>query len=669
MLPFPYLAKPLDLGFTRLKNRFIMGSMHTGLEDDKDFHRLAGYFEERARGGVALMVTGGFAPNRRGWLLPFAAKLTTNKEVNKHKTLTERIHAADSKIICQILHAGRYAFHPFSVAPSALKSPITPFTPTAMSSGLIHSTIQDFANTAYRARLAGYDGVEIMGSEGYLINEFLVTHTNHRQDEWGGDFTNRMRFALEIVKATRLRVGPDFILIFRLSMIDLIEAGSSWEEVVLLAKSLESVGVTLLNTGIGWHEARVPTIATCVPRALFSEVTHRLKKEVTIPVIVSNRINDPKVAEELLAQGCADLISMARPFLADPDFVRKAFSGRARYINTCIACNQACLDHAFQKKIATCLVNPRACHETTFNIEKTQRSKRIAVIGGGPAGLSAALVAATRGHRVTLFEKSSQLGGQFNLAKRIPGKEEYEQTIRYYQESLRAQFVEVVLNHRVHPEQMLSQKFDDLIIATGVSPRMPQIKGIDHPKVMNYIDAILHPERVGYKVVIVGAGGIGFDVATLLTTQKSQTVAQFCQEWGIDLTVQHRGGVMPMILTPPFRDVTLMQRKSGKVGEHLGKTTGWIHRAHLKHQAVTMMAGVQYLEIDDLGIHIIHEKKTQHILADTIVICAGQSPNQQLLTALRTAGVSTHVIGGAVEALELDAKRAILEGAKLAAIL
>lgn len=663
MSRFPHAMQPLDLGFTTLKNRILMGSMHTGLEEDRHYDRLAMYFEERARGGVALMVTGGISPNRRGWLAPFSAKLTNKREAQKHQILTERVHAATGKIVCQILHAGRYAYHPLSVAPSALKSPITPFTPRMMSHALIKSTINDFGNCAYWAREAGYDGVEIMGSEGYLINEFLVTHTNHRQDEWGGDFSNRMRFALEIVGNIRKKAGQDFIIIFRLSMLDLVKEGSGWDEVVILAKALEASGVTLLNTGIGWHESRVPTIASCVPKGVFSELTYRLKQEVSVPLITSNRINDPHQIEQLLSQGYADMVSMARPFLADPDFVKKAFSEQAHRINPCIACNQACLDHVFAKKRATCLVNPRAGYETEWVITKASKTKKIAVVGAGPAGLAFTCMAASRGHQVTLFEESDRIGGQFKLAFRIPGKSEFEKTIQYYEEELKALKVTLKLNKRVTVEDLTIRHFDEIVIATGVLARKPEIMGLNHPKVIGYQEAILHPEKVGYQVVLIGAGAIAFDVATLLLKKTESTVAQFCQEWGVNFS--ERGGLMPKYSMTPQRDITLLQRSTEKIGAKLGKTTGWIHRAHLKHMQVKMFDSVRYLKINSQGILIQHQGKERWISADTIVICAGQEPNHPLWEALKLKHIKAHLIGGAHEARELDAKRAIRQGALL----
>ena len=667
MSSFPHAMQPLDLGFTTLKNRILMGSMHTGLEEEPHYNKLAMYFEERARGGVGLMVTGGIAPNRRGWLTPFSAKLTNTREAQKHRVLTERVHAATGKIVCQILHAGRYAYHPFSIAPSGIRSPISPFRPKAMSTDLIRSTIYDFGQCAYWAKEAGYDGVEIMGSEGYLINQFLVTHTNHRQDEWGGDFNHRMRFALAIVESIREAVGKDFILIFRLSMLDLVKQGSSWDEVVLLAKSLESAGVTLLNTGIGWHESRVPTIAACVPSGLFTEITYRLKKEVSIPLITSNRINDPHQIEKLLSHGYADMVSMARPFLADPDFVKKAFSEQAHRINPCIACNQACLDHVFAKKRASCLVNPRACYETELIYSKASQSKRIAVVGAGPAGLSFASVAASRGHQVTLFEAQSRIGGQFQLALRIPGKSEFAKTLQYYEEELKALKVIVRLNHRVTVEDLTPHAFDEIIIATGIYPRKPDIMGLNHPKVMGYQEAILHPEKVGYKVVLIGGGAIAFDIATLLLNKSDSTVAQFCQEWGVDLQIQSPGGLMPKYIALPRREITVLQRTTSKIGAKLGKTTGWIHRAHLKHMKVNMLSGVHYLKINSQGIQIQYQGKERWIEADTIITCSGQESNKALWEELKNRKIKAHLIGGADEAFELDAKRAIRQGALLAA--
>ncbi len=668
MTLFAHLAKPLDLGFTTLKNRSIMGSMHTGLEEDASYDRLATYFEERARGGVALMITGGIAPNRRGWLAPLGAKLSTPREVQKHRTLTERVHAANGKIACQILHAGRYAYHPFSVAPSRLQSPITPFKPQAMSTKLIQSTIQDFAHTAYLAREAGYDGIELMGSEGYLINQFLVEHTNQREDEWGGSFEHRMRFAVQIVQACQKAVGSDFIIIFRLSVLDLIEKGSSWLEVVALAKALEQAGVILISTGIGWHEARIPTIASCVPQGLFAEVAQRLKTEISIPLILSNRINTPQLADKLISEGSADMISMARPFLADPDFIKKALSGQADRIIPCIACNQACLDQVFDKKTATCLVNPRACHEMDLIYDKTVFKKKIAVIGAGPAGLSAALVAASRGHHVTLFDKKKNIGGQFQLAQHIPGKEEFGKVLHFYQKELELQQVKMCLNTEVTLRDL--EPYQHIVLATGVTPRCPDIPGMNHPKVLFYDTAILNLSAVGTRVAVIGAGGIALDLCQLLTQEdgKNQTVTQFCQEWGLDLNLQHRGGLCSAATTLPSpREVFLLHRGTEKIGQHLGKTTAWIHRTHLKRKSIQIVSEVHYLKMDDEGLHYSRHNQMYCLSIDTLIICAGQLSNNELLPLIKLLKVPYDIIGGASEAQELDAQRAIREGAEVGA--
>lgn len=667
--PFKALFEPLDLGFTQLKNRLLMGSMHTGLEEEKgSLGRLAAFYRERAQGGVGLMVTGGIAPNRAGRLAPFSAKLTSRFEQKRHELITQTVHDAGSKIALQILHAGRYGFHPFLVAPSRIKSPISPFTPWEMSQSRIHKEIQHFARCARLAKAAGYDGVEIMGSEGYLINQFIVSHTNKRQDEWGGTFANRIRFPLELVRAVREAVAEDFIIIYRLSMLDLIADGSNWEEVVLLAKAIEEAGATMINTGIGWHEARIPTIATMVPPAAFSKVTQHLKPEVSIPVITSNRINTPELANALLEDGVADMISMARPFLADPAFAEKARLGQSQAINICIACNQACLDQVFVNKTASCLVNPRACHETRLVYEATSEKKRIAVVGGGPAGLAFALVATERGHAVTLFEKSGVLGGQFNLAKQIPGKEEFEHTIKYYQYQLEKYQVDIRLNTQA-TESILAE-FDEIILATGVMPRIPDILGIEHPKVMTYIDAIQGIKTPGNRVAVIGAGGIGFDVAEFLTHSKMEdATSQYYNEWGIDITGGHRGGLKPSTTIKSLREVYLLQRKIEKPGQRLGKTTGWIHRLSLKHHRVHMLSGVTYERIDDKGLHIIHEGHHQLLEVDSVILCTGQIELQTLFEPLKRLGKSVHLIGGAFKAMELDARHAINQASRLAAIL
>ncbi|NJN46136.1 MAG: NADPH-dependent 2,4-dienoyl-CoA reductase [Candidatus Competibacteraceae bacterium] len=673
--PYPHLLAPLDLGFTALRNRVLMGSMHTGLEDrSKDYDKLAAYFAERARGGVALLVTGGIAPNIAGWVAPLAGKLNRFWEVGRHKRVTQAVHAEGGKICMQILHSGRYGYHPFNVAPSALKSPITPFKPRALSARGVERQIAAFARSAQLAREAGYDGVEIMGSEGYLINQFLAARTNRRTDQWGGDFTARMRFPVEIVRRMRAAVGADFIIIYRLSLLDLVDGGCAWDEVVMLAKAIEKAGATLINTGIGWHEARVPTIATMVPRAGFTWLTGKLKEHVRLPLITSNRINMPQVCEDILAGGEADMVSMARPLLADPEFVIKAEQGRTDEINTCIACNQACLDHIFVRKHATCLVNPRACNETELNYLPTAHKKRIAVVGAGPAGLSCATVAAQRGHEVTLFEAANEIGGQFNMAKRIPGKEEFHETLRYFRRQLEITGVQVQLGRTVSAEELCADGYDEVILATGVAPRKPPISGLDHPKVLSYVDVLLHNKPVGNSVAVVGAGGIGFDVSEFLTHQgESPTLNKdlFFKEWGIDATLENRAGLskdQPAPIPSP-RTVYLLQRKASKPGKNLGKTTGWIHRSSLQHRNVQMIAGVQYQTIDDQGLHITVGDKPQLLAVDNVVICAGQEPRRDLEADLRVAGVNVHLIGGADVASELDAKRAINQGSRLAASL
>ncbi len=670
---YPTLFTPLDLGFTTLKNRVLMGSMHTGLEEEKGgFEMMAAYFAERARGECGLIVTGGVAPNRQGWVKPFSAKLSKSSEAKKHQIVTDAVHQEEGKICLQILHSGRYGYHPFSVAPTRLKSPITPFTPWALSSKAVWSTIKDFADCARLAKQAGYDGVEIMGSEGYLINQFIASRTNKRTDEWGGAYENRIKLPLEIVKAVREMVGTDFIIIFRLSMLDLVHDGSSWEEVVMLAKLLEEAGVTIINTGIGWHEARIPTIATMVPRGGFSWVTKKLMGEVKIPLVTTNRINMPDVAERILADGHADMVSMARPFLADAEIVKKAREGREDEINTCIGCNQACLDHAFKNKRASCLVNPRACYETELNYEPTQNKKKIAVVGAGPAGLAASTVAAERGHEVTLFDADSQIGGQFNMAKRIPGKEEFYETLRYFKKQIELTGVNLKLNTRVTADDLAAGGFDEVILATGVHPRIPKIPGIDHNSVLSYIDVLYHKKEVGKKVAIIGAGGIGFDVAEFLThsgESSATNVKLFLKEWGVDPSNAARGGiegVTPVIEESP-REVYLMQRSTGKLGAKLGKTTGWIHRSSLKNKRVKMIGSVQYESIDDAGIHLTVAGKPQSLEVDNVIVCAGQISNRDLLADLESKGLSVHLIGGADEAGELDAKRAIDQGSRLMA--
>ena len=672
MAQYPHLLAPLDLGFTTLRNRTLMGSMHTGLEESPDgFEKMAAFFAERAKGGAGLIVTGGFAPNLAGRGAPKASQLSFPWQVGKHRIVTDAVHAAGGKICLQILHTGRYAYHPLAVSASRLKSPISPFAPRALTGWGVRKTIADYARCARLAQKAGYDGVEIMGSEGYLINQFIAPKTNHRTDEWGGPFENRIRFAVEIVRRTREKVGPNFIIIFRLSMLDLVEDGSTWEEVVQLAKAIEAAGATIINTGIGWHEARIPTIATMVPRAAFTWVTRRMKGEVKIPLVTTNRINAPDVAEDVLARGDADMVSMARPFLADAEFVNKAAAGRADEINTCIACNQACLDHIFERKTCSCLVNPRACNETELVIKPAAAKKKVAVVGAGPAGLAFATTAAERGHDVTLFEASSEIGGQFNLAKRIPGKEEFGETLRYFRRRLDATGVKVKVSHRATAEELAAGGFDHVALATGVTPRTPDIPGSDHPKVARYIDIIEGRREAGRKVAIVGAGGIGFDVAELLSHSGDQPndIDHFRNEWGIDATYAVRGGLKKPADEPPPRQIWLLQRKTSKVGDGLAKTTGWIRRTLLKRRNVKMLAGVSYEKIDDAGLHLRLGDETQVLDVDTIVMCAGQEPRRELLDDLKKAGIAVSLIGGADVAAELDAKRAIDQGTRAAAAL
>jgi 2,4-dienoyl-CoA reductase (NADPH2) len=668
--PYPHLLAPLDLGFTTLRNRVLMGSMHTGLEDKaKDFPKLAAYFAERARGEVGLIVTGGFAPNIEGWLTPFGSRMASSRAARSHLQITDAVHKEGGKIALQILHAGRYGYSPLSVAPSKIKSPITPFTPRALSLAGVERQIKCFVRAGKLAREAGYDGVEVMGSEGYFINQFLSTATNKRTDKWGGAYENRMQLPIEIVSRMREAVGRDFIIVYRLSMLDLVPEGQSWDEVVTLAKGIERAGATIINTGIGWHEARVPTIATSVPRGAFAWVTKKLKGEVSIPLITTNRINTPEVGESIIADGAADMVSMARPLLADPEFVKKARENRALDINTCIGCNQACLDHVFQQKLASCLVNPRACHETEMVFTPTVNKKKIAVVGAGPAGLACSTELAARGHSVTLFDAASEIGGQFNMAKQIPGKEEFFETLRYFGRRIEATGVKLQLNTRVAADDLKS--FDDVVIATGVTPRDPKIPGQDCANVLTYIDVLLHKKPVGKRVAVIGAGGIGFDVSEYLVEEHSPSIDLdlWKKEWGVGDPATSRGGLVKPEVAPPARQVYLLQRKATQPGKGLGKTTGWIHRAALKKKKVEMMAGVNYDAIDARGLHIsFGEKKEKPTLleVDTIVLCAGQVSLRELEAPLTAAGVKTHVIGGAFEAGELDAKRAIDQGVRLA---
>lgn len=685
--PYPHLFSPLDLGFTTLRNRVLMGSMHTGLEDRaSDFPKLAAYFAERAAGGAGMIVTGGFSPNMMGWLKPFSSKLSWPWEAGKHRQVTSAVHAHGAKICLQLLHAGRYAYHPLSVAPSRIKAPINPFTPRALTGFGIDRTISAYANAAKLARDGGYDGVEVMGSEGYLINQFLSARTNRRDDAWGGDLQKRMRFATEIVRRVREACGPDFIIVYRLSMLELVPEGSTWDEIVTQAKAIEAAGATILNTGIGWHEARVPTIATSVPRAAFAGVTAKLRPEVRLPLVATNRINMPDVAEGILAGGGADLISMARPLLADPEWANKARAGRADRINTCIACNQACLDHVFEQKKASCLVNPRACAETELNYAKTNAPKRIAVVGAGPAGLACATVAAERGHRVVLFDAAADIGGQFNLAKTIPGKEEFHETLRYFRHRIADTGVELRLSTTADVDAL--KGFDEIVLATGIAPRTVRFPGSDHARVVGYLDVLGGRAKIGARVAIVGAGGIGFDVAEYLVHQPILDDARFAEdpfhagaphvsptqdpvrwmaEWGVDPSFSGPGGLRKPQPEAPSREVWLLQRSPGKPGARLGKTTGWIHRAALKAKQVKMLGGVEYLGVDDSGFRIRVDGQEQTLAVDHVVICAGQEPRRDLFDALQSAGIAAHLIGGADVASELDAKRAIAHGSRLAA--
>ena len=667
-MTYPHLLAPLDLGHLSLPNRVLMGSMHTGLEDRaRDFDKLAAYFAERARGGVGLIVTGGFAPSIEGWLAPFAGRLSMPWHVARHRKVTRAVHAEGGRICLQILHAGRYGYHPLSVAPSAIKSPITPFKPRALGARGIARTIEDFVNCARKAQDAGYDGVEVMGSEGYLINQFLVERSNQRSDNWGGSVEKRQRFPVEIVRRMRAAVGPGFLIIYRLSMLDLVEAGQSWPEIVALAKKIESAGASLLNTGIGWHEARVPTIVTSVPRAAFTWVTRRLKGEVTLPLITTNRINMPEIAERVLAAGDADMVSMARPLLADPHWVRKASEDRSDDINTCIACNQACLDHVFENKRASCLVNPRACHETELVVGPAGVRKRIAVVGAGPAGLSCATTLAERGHAVSLFEQAAQIGGQFNMAKRIPGKEEFAETLRYY--ARRIDQLKLDLRLSTMATAVSLQGFDDVVLATGVTPRSITIPGSEDANVLSYIDVLRDNAAVGPRVAIIGAGGIGFDVAEFLVERApspTTDIARWAREWGVDTTLTQRAGLAIPAPEAPLRHIWLLQRSPGKPGKRLNRTTGWVHRATLKAKHVTMLGGVAYERIDEQGLHVRIDDEPHLLAVDTIVVCAGQEPNRGLQAELVSAGIKAHLIGGADVAAELDAKRAIEQGMRLA---
>lgn len=668
---YPNLLQPLDLGFTTLKNRVLMGSMHLGLEEAPNgFERMAAFYAERARGGVGLIVTGGIGPNQQAAVHAHAALMATSQDVENHRVVTDAVHAEGGKICMQILHTGRYAYNSQPLAPSPLKAPINPFQPHAVSIDEIEQQIEDFANCAELAKEAGYDGVEVMGSEGYFINQFIATRTNQRDDEWGGEYDNRIRLAIEVVKRVRERVGEEFIIIYRLSMLDLVDGGSSYEEIVQLGQAIEQAGATIINTGIGWHEARIPTIATKVPRAAFTWVTAKVREALNVPVITSNRINMPDVAEQVLARGDADMVSMARPFLADPEFVVKAEQGRADEINTCIGCNQACLDHIFAGRLTSCLVNPRACHETELQIIATDKPKKMAVVGAGPAGLAFATTAAQRGHQVTLFDAADEVGGQFNIAKQVPGKEEFYETLRYFKRQLELTGVKVKLGQKVSAEQLEQADFDEVILATGISPRTPDIEGVDHPKVLSYLDVLRDKAAVGEKVAVIGAGGIGFDVSEYLSHQgvaSSQDIPAFMAEWGIDMTFSSRGGVegIAPAFEPSTRQIWLLQRKQSKVGANLGKTTGWAHRLGLQKRKVEMLAGCEYQRIDDEGLHLTVAGEPRVLAVDNVIICAGQEPQRALAEGIKSKPV--HLIGGADVAAELDAKRAIDQGTRLAA--
>ncbi|MGW0566569.1 FAD-dependent oxidoreductase [Streptomyces tauricus] len=671
MTRYPHLLNPLDLGFTTLPNRVLMGSMHIGLEEaEHGFERMAEFYATRARGGVGLIVTGGIAPNDAGRPYDGGAKLTTDAEAEQHAAITAAVHREGGKIAMQILHFGRYAYHQDLVAPSALQAPISPYPPRALTDDEVEQTIDDYARTARLARSAGYDGVEIMGSEGYLINEFIATGTNQRDDRWGGSYENRTRFPLEIVRRVREAVGEDFIIIYRLSMLDLVPGGSSLDEVITLARAVEAAGATIINTGIGWHEARIPTIATSVPRGAYAWVTKKVMGAVSIPLVTTNRINTPELAEQLLAEGHADMVSMARPMLADPDFVNKAEAGRPEAINTCIGCNQACLDHTFSGKITSCLVNPRACHETELVLTPTRTRKRVAVVGAGPAGLACAVGAAERGHDVTLYDAAPEIGGQLNVARKVPGKQEFDETIRYFRTQLELRGVDVRLNTPVGDADL--DPYDEVVVATGVGPRTPEIPGVDHPSVVGYLDVLRDGAPVGDRVAILGAGGIGFDVAEYLTDsgdKASEDPATYFRHWGVDMDYEAPGGLGAPERPAPPRSVHLLQRKASKVGAGLGKTTGWIHRAELKHRGVTMVPGVRYDRIDDAGLHVTVDGESSVLPVDTIVLCTGQEPRRDLYESLRAAGRSVHLIGGADVAAELDAQRAIKQGTELAAAL
>ncbi|WP_394129937.1 FAD-dependent oxidoreductase [Shewanella maritima] len=668
-MSFPHLLEPLDLGFTQLKNRVLMGSMHTGLEEEKGgFEKLAAFYKERAVGGVGLIVTGGISPNFRGRLAPHACQLSFPWQVNKHKIVTDAVHEGGGKICMQILHAGRYGYHPFSQSASKIKSPITPFKPSAMSARQVKGTIKDYATSASLAKKAGYDGVEVMGSEGYLINQFICSRTNKRKDQWGGSFENRAQFPLEIVKAIRNKVGKDFIIVFRLSMLDLVDNGSTWDEVVALGKWLEQAGVSIINTGIGWHEARVPTIATSVPRGAFAWVTERLKSEVSVPLIATNRINTPEIGEQIIASGQADMVSMARPFLADAEFVNKAAADQSELINTCIGCNQACLDHTFSMKRATCLVNPRACYETEINFTPTTNKKRIAVMGAGPAGMAFSVYAATRGHDVVLFEAKSEVGGQFNLARMIPGKEEFNETIRYFLNQINLHKVDLRLNTKLDASVLETEQFDEIVVSSGVVPRALNLPGFDDPRVVNYQQVLNGEVEIGQKVALIGAGGIGFDMAHFLCEDESSTLQldKWLKQWGIDQNYTDAGGLTDAVEHKPSREVHLLQRKTSKMGKGLGKTTGWIHRSVLKQHQVNMLTGVSYDKFDDQGLHIKVGEDAQVLAVDNVVLCAGQESNRTMVDQMRATGLPVHLIGGVDVAAELDAKRAIRQGAELA---